>query len=51
MLAVRPGTDGALVLGMLNVIISEELYDKEFLEKWTTGLAELKEYLNYLKTH
>jgi len=38
----RPGTDGALALGMLNVIINEELYDKEFVEKWTFGFDELK---------
>jgi len=44
----RPGTDGALALGMLNVIIEEDLYDKDFVTKWTYGfdkLAELvKEY-------
>ena len=42
-LQVRPGTDGALALGMLNVIINEELYDKEFVEKWCVGFEELKE--------
>ncbi|WP_094607690.1 Acetylene hydratase [Sporomusa silvacetica DSM 10669] len=42
-LQIRPGTDGALALGMLNVIINEELYDKEFVEKWTYGFDELKE--------
>ena len=31
-LAVRPGTDGALALGMLRVIIDEDLYDKAFVE-------------------
>jgi len=41
-LQIRPGTDGALALGMLNVIISEGLYDKEFVEKWTTGFDELR---------
>ncbi len=30
-LQLRPGTDAALALGMLNVIISEELYDREFV--------------------
>lgn len=44
-LAVRPGTDGALALGLLQVIIEEELYDKEFVERWTIGFAELKEYV------
>jgi anaerobic selenocysteine-containing dehydrogenase len=42
-LQLRPGTDGALALGLLNVIISENLYDKEFVEKWTYGFDKLKE--------
>jgi anaerobic selenocysteine-containing dehydrogenase len=41
-LQVRPGTDAALALGMLHVIINEELYDKDFVEKWTYGFEELK---------
>jgi len=41
-LQLRPGTDAALAMGMLNVIISEGLYDKDFVEKWTSGFAELK---------
>ncbi len=39
----RPGTDGAVALGMLNVIINEKLYDKEFVEKWTYGFDKLAE--------
>lgn len=42
-LAIRPGTDLALLLAMLKVIISEELYDKEFVEKWTVGFDKLAE--------
>ena len=42
-LQLRPGTDAALALGMLNVIINEDLYDKEFVEKWTYGFEKLKE--------
>lgn len=42
-LQIRPGTDGALALGMLNIIINEGLYDKEFVEKWTYGFDELKQ--------
>jgi anaerobic selenocysteine-containing dehydrogenase len=38
---LRPGTDDALALGMLHVIIKEELYDKEFVRKWTIGFDEL----------
>ena len=41
-LQLRPGTDGALALGMMNVIISENLHDKVFTEKWLTGFDELK---------
>lgn len=42
-LQIRPGTDGALALGLLNVIINENLYDKDFVEKWTYGFEKLKE--------
>jgi len=38
----RPATDAALALGMINVIIEEELYDKEFVEKWCMGFDELR---------
>lgn len=40
-LQIRPGTDDALALGMMNVIIKEKLYDREFVEKWTTGFDDL----------
>jgi anaerobic selenocysteine-containing dehydrogenase len=40
-LQIRPGTDGALALGMLNIIINEGLYDKQFVEKWCIGFDEL----------
>ena len=40
-LQIRPGTDAALALGMLNVVIGEELYDKAFVEEWTHGFDEL----------
>ncbi|MFC1948929.1 molybdopterin-dependent oxidoreductase [Chloroflexota bacterium] len=36
-LRLRPGTDGALAMGFLNVIINEGLYDREFVEKWTNA--------------
>ena len=44
-IAVRSGTDGALALAMIRTIINEGLYDREFVEKWTLGFAELKEYV------
>ncbi len=36
-LALRPGTDGALAMGFLNVIINEGLYDRAFVERWTNA--------------
>ena len=41
-LQIRPGTDGALGLGMINVIIQEKLYDQGFIDKWCNGFAEIK---------
>lgn len=40
-LQLRPGTDDALGLAMLNVIITEKLYDADFVQRWTHGFAEL----------
>jgi len=40
---IRPGTDGALALGMMHVIIDEGLVDVHYVEKYTVGYAELKE--------
>lgn len=42
-LQVRPGSDGALALGWLNVIVREELYDKSFVSRWTLGFDQLAE--------
>ncbi len=41
-LQLRPGTDGALALGWLHVIIDEELYDRDFVRQWTHGFEALK---------
>ena len=41
-LQLRPGTDGALALGMMNVIINDNVYDKDFVDKWTAGFDDLK---------
>ena len=40
-LQIRPGTDDALALAMLNVIIGEKLYDEPFVAQWTHGFSEL----------
>jgi len=42
-LQLRPGTDCALLMGLINVIINEGLYDKEFVEKWCYGFDKLVE--------
>lgn len=38
---LRPGTDAALALAMIHVIISEDLYDKEFVDNLTLGFDKL----------
>lgn len=40
-LKIRPGTDGALALALINVIVNEKLYDADFVEKWTYGFDRL----------
>jgi anaerobic selenocysteine-containing dehydrogenase len=42
---IRPGTDCALALSMINVIIEENLYDKQFVQNWTIGFDKLAEYV------
>ena len=42
---VRPGSDGALAMGLLKVIVEEKLYDKEFVDNWCIGFDALEEEL------
>jgi len=42
-LAQRPGSDVALINAMMNVIINENLHDKEFIEERTESFADLAE--------
>ena len=41
-LQIRPGTDVALMLGWIRLILEEGLFDREFVEKWTTGFEDLQ---------
>ncbi|WP_433303891.1 molybdopterin-containing oxidoreductase family protein [Actinoplanes sp. CA-030573] len=40
-LAIRPGTDGALALGMIKIVIDEGWYDHDFVAEHTHGFDEL----------
>jgi anaerobic selenocysteine-containing dehydrogenase len=44
-LRIRPGTSGALALGMAHVIIEEGQYDREFVENYTLGFEEYRDYV------
>ncbi len=45
-LPIRPGTDAALALAMVHVIINEDYYDKAFVENWTVGFNRLKKHVD-----
>ena len=40
---IRPGTDTALAMGMINVVIAEGLIDKDYIDNYTVGFDELAE--------
>ena len=42
---IRPGTDLAFMLAMLNVIVGENRYDKEFVANYTVGFDKLTEHV------
>jgi anaerobic selenocysteine-containing dehydrogenase len=42
-LQIKPGSDGALALGLIHIIIEEGLFDKAFVDNWTLGFKDLKE--------
>jgi formate dehydrogenase (coenzyme F420) alpha subunit len=42
----KPGTDGALALGLIQVILSEGLYDEPFVHEWTKGFEELRDHVS-----
>ena len=46
---VRPGTDGALALSLIETLIDEDLHDEEFSEEWCHGFEELKIYTQHFR--
>lgn len=42
---IRPGTDTAMLIAMAYVIVTEVLWDQKFIDKYTTGFEEYKNYL------
>jgi anaerobic selenocysteine-containing dehydrogenase len=42
-LPINPGTDAALALGMMHVIIHENLHDSDYIAKYTVGFDQLRE--------
>lgn len=44
-LPIKPATDTALLLAWIHVIINENLYDKDYIEKLSVGFDKLKEHV------
>ena len=42
-LPINPGTDAALALGMMHVILGESLHDADYVSKYTLGFEQLRE--------
>ncbi|MFV9672748.1 MAG: molybdopterin-containing oxidoreductase family protein [Acidimicrobiia bacterium] len=44
-LPIKPGTDTALLLAWINVLITEDRFDRAYIDEWATGLDELTEHI------
>jgi len=42
---LTPGTDAALALSMIHVIIKQKIYDEEFVKTWTSGFEQLRSHV------
>ncbi len=42
---IRPGTDLALNYALIHVILEEDLYDREFANRWVLGLEDLRKFI------
>ena len=45
-LAIRPGTDTALLIAIAKTLVDERLADSHFIEQYTVGMDEFQNYLN-----
>jgi molybdopterin guanine dinucleotide-containing S/N-oxide reductase-like protein len=50
-LPINPGTDGALALGMMHVIINEGLHDADYVARYTVGFDRLRERVQEYPPH
>jgi cysteine desulfurase NifS len=46
---IRPGTDGALALSLIEVMLDEDLYDEPFADDWCHGFEELRTYVQHFR--
>jgi cysteine desulfurase NifS len=44
---IRPGTDGALALAVIEVMIEEDLFDEDFARNWCHGFDDLAGYVQH----
>jgi len=42
---IRPGTDLALNYGLIHIILKERLYDESYVNRWTLGLEDLRDFV------
>ena len=48
-LPIQPGTDGALALSMIEVLIEDDLYSQDFADNWCHGFEELANYVQHFR--
>jgi len=46
---IRPGTDGALALALIGVLVEEELFDERFAHEWTVGFDDLCQLVQHYR--
>ena len=46
---IRPGTDGALALSLIEVLIEDDLCSQDFAENWSHGFEELENYVQHFR--